>query len=37
MKRAPAPNAKAQGPSGRSTEPSGVDGDLVPTFDVGDY
>ena len=31
MKRAPAPSAKAQGLAGRSTEPSGVVGLVVPT------
>jgi len=36
-KRAPAPSAKAQGCAGRSTEPNGVDGLLVPTRLVGEY
>ena len=37
MKRAPAPNAKATGETGVSTDPSGVDGDRVPALDVGEY
>ena len=36
-KRAPAPRAKAQGCAGRSTEPSGVEGLLVPIRLVGEY
>ena len=34
---APAPSAKCPGETGESIEPSGVDGDLVPTLDVGEY
>ena len=36
-KRALTPSAKAQGLSGRSTEPIGVDGLVVPTRLVGEY
>src|SRR4029078_3609367 len=37
MKRAPEPSAKAQGVTGRSTEPNGVEGERVPTRLVGEY
>ena len=33
----PDPSAKLQGLAGRSTEPNGVDGDFVPTREVGEY
>ena len=36
-KRAPEPSAKATGETGLSTEPIGVDGDTVPTLEVGEY
>ena len=35
--RAPAPSAKAQGLAGRSTEPCGVEGVVVPMRLVGEY
>ncbi len=35
--RAPAPRAKAAVATGLSTEPSGVDGERVPTCEVGEY
>ena len=36
MKRAPEPRAKAQGLTGRSTEPKGVEGERVPARLVGE-
>ena len=36
-KRAFEPSAKPQGLTGRSTEPNGVDGERVPTREVGEY
>ena len=35
-KRAPAPRAKADGESGASIEPPGVDGERVPRREVGE-
>ncbi len=37
MNRAPEPRANMQGVTGRSTDPNGVDGERVPTRDVGEY
>ena len=35
--RAPDPSAKPQGLAERSTDPNGVEGERVPTRDVGEY
>jgi hypothetical protein len=37
MNFAPAPTANAPGEIGVSNEPAGVDGERVPTRDVGEY